>query len=396
MAIGCYTPKYLAGSFKGVGFKVEEAGSEHGRRGAEGEFPFGEQTGYADLGRRIRTYSISARFDGNDHILQATKLIAVCEARGSGILVHPTRGVILSAACRSLKVSDSVEEGQGVTKVDLDFVEANNWPNGLSLVGSLLGLVLSSIIGAARTSFLTNYTVATVQPFRKNLVLSSAQNQISNIRAEYELATTSKASDASRISILADLSSLVNDKGLAAVPATMDKGIALGLQAVATEVVGVDKFRTFRRLANLAATQSTFSAPASVTENAVYSAVRVISASYMAQGVLESTGQRTGDIFDQIDVINSLLDQEMSYARALCDNALFMALSEFKADMGAQLYNLAYNAPGIVTYRFSGGVHSVVAAYSIFGDAKRHRELELSNTVNAGGRLGASVQAERV
>jgi hypothetical protein len=277
----------------------------------------------------------------------------------------------------------------------MDFVEANNWPNGLSLVGSLLGLVISRIIGASRASFLTNFKPATVQPFRKADVIASAQVQIANIRDEYELATQNKASDQTRISISADLSTLANDKALAATPSYMDTGIALGLQAVANEVTGLDKFRVFRRIANTAAKQSQFRAPASTTQNAVYSGIRVIAAAYMAQGVLESTGQRTGDVFAQLDAIDNLLQQEMAYARAICDNALYMSISEFRTDVGAQLYNFAYNAPGIVTYKFSGGVHSLVAAYSIFGDAKRHRELEAANTISGGGRLGSSVQAER-
>src|SRR5262245_39833440 len=89
---------YLPASFNGVPFYCTEASSEHGRRGSEGEFPFGENTAYADLGRRIRTYTLSAVFRGDNHVREATALIAVCEAPGPGVLVHPTRGIV-SAAC---------------------------------------------------------------------------------------------------------------------------------------------------------------------------------------------------------------------------------------------------------------------------------------------------------
>lgn len=395
MAESCYQPRYLQGSYKLVPFKVEDASSEHGRRGAEGEFPFGEQTGYADLGRRIRTYSLRARFDGNNHILASAALIAVCEAPGPGILTHPTRGVILSAACRSLKVSDKVEEEQGVTYVDMEFVEANNWPNGLSLVGQLLGLVLSTVIAGSRASFTSRYKPLTVQPFRQVAVISTAQDQITTIRNEYERATAGEDDDIARQRILLDLDTLRTNQALAAQTDYMDKGLALGMNAVALEITGREKFRVFRNIANGAARVSTFRAPAADAENATFSNVRIIAAAYMAEGALEEQNVRTGEVFDQLDIVDALLEQEMSYAREICDNYLYLQLSEFRTQAVAQLYSKAYDSPGLVEYDFSGNVHPVVAAYAIYGDAKRHRDLEALNIVSSTGRIGPGVAAER-
>jgi hypothetical protein len=393
--IGCYTSPYLPASFKLIPFKAIEATSTHGRRGAEGEFPFGEATGYADLGRKIRVYTLTARFDDNDHVLRAAALIAVCELVGPGPLVHPTRGVILSAACRSITVRDNMDDSIGVTEVDLEFVEANNWPNGLSLVGQLLGLVLSVILNPSRASFRERYVPTNAQSFRRDAVVSAAQSQIANIQAEFEFATAANDEDDARNRIVADLTRLSLDDGMAGNTATVDKGIALGLKAVALNRTGVFKFRAMRRIANKAAAQSTFMEPAATVENAIYSNVRVICAAYMTEGVLESTGQRTSDIFAQLDVIDAILVQEMAYARAICDNALYIALAEFRSSASAKLYDFAYNAPGLVSYNFGGGVHPVVAAYSIFKDAKRHRELEKINNVNSSGRFNPVVLAER-
>src|SRR5262245_33307215 len=117
-------------SFKGVGFQCTDADAEGGRRGAEGEFPFGEDTAYADLGRKIRVYHLTAVFREDDHVGDSSALFAVCESPGPGILVHPTRGTVM-AACRSCKVSDKLEEGQGETTAELEFVEANPVGGGL-------------------------------------------------------------------------------------------------------------------------------------------------------------------------------------------------------------------------------------------------------------------------
>ena len=396
MAESCYVPKYIVGSYKGISFDVLEASSEHGRRGAEGEFPFGENTGYADLGRKIRTYSISARFRGNGHIAQAALLIAACELKGPGVLVHPTRGVILSAAVRSLKVSDDIEENMGITKVDIEFVEANNWPNSLSLVSQLLGLFLTPILTASRASFAAAYNISAVQPFRKAAVVGAAQNQVANINLEYAKATVAtKATDVSRNSILNDMTRVASEYALAVDATNMDRALALGMQAVANETSGMQKFQAFRRIANGAAAQSGFLKPAKTAENAVYANVRIIAAAYMAEAIYETEGLTNQEIFSNIDVVESVLSQEMVAAQTECDSALFLELSKFKTETLAKLYGHAYNAPGQLTYQFNGGVHHITAAYAIFGDAKRHRELEKSNVIAGDGRIGSIVTAAR-
>src|SRR5215467_7322380 len=127
---------YVTASFKGVLFQTTEVEAEGGRRGAEGEFPFGEETAYADLGRKIRLYHLTAVFREDSHIADSQALFEVCQTPQPGMLVHPTRGTVM-VACRSVKVQDNSEE-QGETTVSLEFVEANTGgPTGLG--SSLFG-----------------------------------------------------------------------------------------------------------------------------------------------------------------------------------------------------------------------------------------------------------------
>lgn len=391
MAEACYKEPYLPASFKFVPFLALEADSEHGRRGAEGEFPFGEQTGYADLGRRIRKYNLKGRLETNNHNLLAAAIIAVCELPGPGILVHPTRGVI-NAACTRLVVTDKIEEEGGVTYLDMQFVEANAWPNGFSFLGQLLGLVLGPIIGASRENFNSRFTPNAVQPFRKQAVVSAAQGQVNNITNEYLLATVPGES---RNRYVYDLETVVLDGALASDVAIMDRALAVGMQLLASNLTGANQFAAFRRLANGAALQSTFSAPASDAEDAVYSNVRIIAAAYMAQASFQTSSLRSAEIFEQIDAIETLLLGEMAYASRICANKLFIALSQFKTEVTASLYDKAYNAPGFTSFNFSGSVHPLTAAYSIYGDSKRHREIEALNTVSVSGRVGPRVVAVR-
>ena len=393
MAQGCYTEPYIPSSFKGVPFKVMEASSEHGRRGAEGEFPFGEITGYADLGRKLRRYSIRARFDSNRHVLEAAALIAAVETTGPGPLLHPTRGFII-AACTQLKITDKPEEDGGVTYADMEFVEANSWPNGFSLGGLLLGLVVTGIINAARTSFRARYTPSTVQTFRQANVIYAARQQVSFVAGMYAQVTPTKLTDKQRNSVLAALQSVAESQTLAASADNVDRAIALGMNAIAKETHGQQKFNTFRSLANTAALQSTYAAPAATAENAVYSLVRVIAGAFMSEGTLESENVNTGTIFEEYDAVDAVLQGEQDYAYSDCqDNLLYVAINDYRINALAQIANKAYNSPGVVEYDFGGAVHPVVAAYSIYNDAKRHRELEQLNAITSAGRFSSHVFA---
>lgn len=397
MAIGCYVEPYLPASFKGISFKATDANSEHGRRGAEGEFPFSETTAYTDLGRKIRTFSLSGRFDENNHVQQAAALIAVCEAPGPGILIHPTRGIILSVSCRSLKVIDKVEEEQGVTYVELDLVEANQVQNGVSLLGEILGIGVAALLSAARTTFLDTYQPSKVQAFRQAEVVGAAMNQVALIRDAYIAATSKMVNDQKRNRVIYDLNSVAVNVDLGGNPEVMDKAIVLGLTALSQSMSDSgSKFTAFRNTANNAARASSFASPAAEAENMVYALVRITSAAYMAEAALASTDNRTGQIFEFSDMISAIIQQEMDSARRSCQNPLYLALAKFRDETAARLASKAYSSPGVVEYDFGGSVHSLVASYSIFGTAKRHRELEGLNVLGRYGRIASPVSATAV
>lgn len=392
MSKGCYREPYIPSSYKGVPFKVMEASSEHGRRGAEGEFPFGEITGYADLGRKIRRYSIRARFDDNDHVLQAAALIAVVETTGPGPLLHPTRGIIV-AACVSLKLTDKPEEEGGVTYADMEFVEANVWPNGFSLGSLLAGLAVSGIISAARASFTSRYKPQQAQVFRQAAVVDAAQAQVQAVADTYARVTTDKLDDKQRNLVLVALQSVATSDRLATGAVNVDKAISLGMGAIAKSTTGQAKYEAFRGLANTAARMSMFNNPAADVENSIYMLMRTVAGAYMAEGALESDNVNTGTVFAQYDAVEAVLQGEQDLASANCENLLFAAINDFRINALSQLAAKAYTAPGVVQYSFGGAVHPLVAAYAVYGDAKRHRDLEQINVLSSAGRFGANVFA---
>lgn len=383
--------EYLPASFNGVAFFCTEASSEHGRRGSEAEYPFGENTNYADLGRKIRTYTLSASFRDDNHVMQAAALIAVCEAPGPGILVHPTRGII-SAACRSIKVSDNIEQEAGITNVDLEFVEANVFPNGLSLIGSILGLVVGTVINTSSDSFKVRYQPKKVTPSRRTVVVDTAQEAVGIVADTYALSIQNQKND-KKWRGYSDLKEIQYENTLASDPVTVDQALVLGTNAINIELAKEVKFNTFRDFANWAAQLVTMPGLAGESEDAVYSHVRILSAAYMAQAAIEIQYAKTHEVLAALDAITNILDDEIVAARGRCENVLHLELSKFRTEVQTVLFDKAYRLPRLVRYDFHGAVHPLVASYAIYNDAKRHRELELRNIVDANGRIGPHVVA---
>jgi prophage DNA circulation protein len=382
---------YVPASFKGVQFYCQEADIEGGRRGAEGEFPFGEQTAYADLGRKIRVFHLTAAFREDDHVSDSQALFAACESPGPGMLVHPTRGVVM-AACRSVKVKDKLEEAAGETTAELEFVEANSMGLG-GFAGSLFGIISSGLNGASSDSFYRDYTPTFVaQPWRAD-VINTAQSLVGETATTATHVLTAK-SPPSMWRTVFKAQEVERDDGLATFAKNVDRAMTDSFTVVAANIPeAVDKFRTFKRLANVATTISAPPAPevAIKSEEAVLSRHRILSAINMAEAAMGRTYSYLDEGLMAMDQVMKVFEDEAKAAYDVCDNVLFLEIKNYATQFAKMMYDLSYRLPGLVRVNFSGGVHPLTAAYVIYKDAKRHRELETKNIVDANGRFAPMV-----
>lgn len=393
MADGCYQDNYLPCSFKGIAFEALEVTSQHGRRGAEGEFPFGETTAYADLGRKIRTYSIHGRFMQNDHILLSAALIAVVETPGPGILVHPTRGIIM-VACQQLRVTDNPTEGAGVTEFDMDFVEANDWANGLSLVGSILGLVLAPIIEAVSLSFYDNYKPDQVAFYDRAAVINTSRDAVTSISTSFAYVTRDDK-DIKVYRSQAGFENFVNDPVQLANPKTMFSAMSDGMALVDKYGTSDEKIEQFRTIVNKATESYVVGSTGIGSVEAVLTGMRVIGAAYLARAALEQPPKDMGTAFAIYDTVMTVLNEEIAIVLAACDNKLFLKLSAFAGEVQTALLDRAYNLPAIIEYQFPHSVSSLVAAHEIFGDGSRFLEIEQRNPSGWPWQVGPRVIAAR-
>lgn len=393
MATGCYNPSYLPASFKGVSFEAMDTSSEHGRRGAEGEFPFGENTAYADMGRRIRQYSIRARFPNNGHIASAAALIAAVESRGPGTLVHPTRGIV-RVGCKSLKVSDNPLEEQGVTYVDMDFVEASALGGGLRFGLSVLGFDTGPLLTVAANVFTAGYVLSNVFFHRQNIVRDHFRDTLDLAREQLNAATANEQ-DSTVWRALAELNFAASDDATTKSTEAAQDILFNALAAINAKSSGENKIRYMRVLANFAATVSTLPEQAGLAVNAVNSGVRIAAAAYITQATLEAKPATLAQGFEQYEIIETLLTDEAAQALSIGDTANHVLLLQQLADIQGALFDRIYNLPAIVSYNFNRPVNALVASYEIFDDAKRYGELLDANPHMSPLNMGPTILAAR-
>ena len=107
-------------SFRGVPFAVTGGESQFGRRQAVHEYPMRDRVGVEDLGRGTRRITLhgfivqgSRIYSAGDVLTQRDSLVAACETKGTGTLVHPTLGELtVSIPDGGLKLREGVNQGR--------------------------------------------------------------------------------------------------------------------------------------------------------------------------------------------------------------------------------------------------------------------------------------------
>lgn len=392
MAQACYTPLFLPGAFNGVDFEGLEASSQHGRRGATGEFVFSERTADKDLGIRIRMYTIKARYAQNDHIARADALIAACETPGPGVLVHPTRGIV-RARCIKLAVHDNLVDGYGVTDLDMEFVESNDAGllGGFSFVDlgtdALLSMIGEELLGILAGD-VPYYALA-----QHDAVLQWTSGAV---LTAYIAATagTSNARVAKIYGELADIAARPARLRTGALLWTAVRDGTLAVERIAPP--GARKIEALRQLINDAgaAPRVTFASLTRPRETIV-AAARLTAAIRYATAAIETTPATAHEALDQLDRVWTVLAEEADAARARCNHKLYVELMRYATNIRTEMISRVYTLPTAVCCDFGGGVWDVQAAYELHGDARRAGEILTRNGGAFPWALGPTVSSLR-
>lgn len=385
----CTPEIYLPASYKGVAFECLSADSEHGRRGAEGEFPFGEKTAYADLGRKIEKYTLKGRYNGSGHVALAANLIAACRSVGPGVLIHPTRG-ILTVACTSLKVSNEFIAGEGESTFDLEFVEASDFSVGLSGVPLIAGI--SNIVNSVLGSFQSAYNFLSVPFYEKTQVSDTVSSALNTLQNEF-IKTLPSTPDATAWTTNASLVGAATQSTIQSAT-RISTGIDFGFSSIDAYAKSPSvAYDSFRRIASKFSQSSKLQRYSGLDQEAIYSTMRLMAVAYMFRNAQQIVSKTLDEALVRMDAVVKVLLEEEAIALSKCYDSLYIDLRTFQGAVQRTLTNTAYRLPPVIMYDFHGGVPSLVAAHEIYGDAKRFSELEDRNLFYMPYALGPKIMA---
>ena len=106
-----WTTGYLEASFRGVPFFIQGAGYTTGRRNVKHVYPRQDIVDHEDLGQDDKTFSFDAYVLGDDYYDQRNRLEDALDLGGSGVLVHPYRGV-LTVVVDKYSVNERTSKGR--------------------------------------------------------------------------------------------------------------------------------------------------------------------------------------------------------------------------------------------------------------------------------------------
>jgi len=106
-----WTTGYLEASFRGVPFFIQGAGYTTGRRNVKHVYPRQNIVDHEDMGQDDKTFSLDAYVLGDDYYNQRNRLEDALDLGGSGVLVHPYRGV-LTVVVDSYSVNERTSKGR--------------------------------------------------------------------------------------------------------------------------------------------------------------------------------------------------------------------------------------------------------------------------------------------
>lgn len=120
----------LPASFRGVAFAVRSSTLVAGRRNAVHQYPGRDEVWVEDMGRGIRRFRFQGFVCDGDILLQGgpvqlqrALLIAAIEKGGSGLLTHPTLGVLQVSVGENCSIGEGLDAGS-LSTIELEFLES--------------------------------------------------------------------------------------------------------------------------------------------------------------------------------------------------------------------------------------------------------------------------------
>lgn len=342
----------LPAMWRGVPFEAREVGRETGRRLVTHEYPNRDEPYNEDMGRRARRWKLQGFVLGEGAPAIRDLMIAACEKKGPGPLLHPTLGLV-QARCEALSVRESVDGGVNVVEFTLDFIEAGSTYS--------IGLIMTAVALAKAAA--VNVAVA----------------------ALYAQHGSSASDQTARAGTLSTLAGKLSDRDAADAFKDAVDGIAARADVLAADPEAAAEawqgaFSTVSDATDLRAIASVLE-PLFVESGGAPLDTLLFASSLAAAG--DAAASATYTTWDDAIAIRDDMARQMDLAALyLVDANTHAALLDLKGAVVQAISDEAVTLPRLRSLSVMRPVPALALAFDLYGDAERASEIVTRNNLS--------------
>lgn len=423
-------------SFRGVNFAVLTEDMTHGRRVAVHEYPYRDTAWVEDMGRAVRKITLrcfivqdSAVYGGGSVIAQREALIAACEQKDAGTLIHPTLGELtVSVPENGLRIGGSFSNGR-VFEFTLTCIEsglkvfavttttaaaATVGTNYLKLVSTTVLSAIATVKGELRSVTQAIRTIKSTVAFWKNMV-DSTISEVTNISStlkstfgntrygRYNQGNTGGSSGVNGSTDsddVTDMSALVQQTIAQAITdrntisdcaqtlsdaTTIDEyfqRISDVVSAILNSTGGVnERLRALETLANTLSTTYQQAAADQAVAATVNSAILVLCSGAMASVAVTANPGSSDEAAALSERVSTQIDLALVSAGDRGDDDVYDALLSLRDSFLSTMATLSQELVELIDFRTTSPIPALTLANRLYQDAGRADELIAATTV---------------
>lgn len=423
-------------SFRGVNFAVLTEDMTHGRRIAIHEYPYRDTAWVEDMGRAVRKITLrcfivqdSTVYGGGSVIAQRQALIAACEQKDAGTLIHPTLGELtVSVPENGLRIGGSFSNGR-VFEFTLTCIEsglkvfavttttaaaATVGTNYLKLVSTTVLSAIATVKGELRSVTQAIRTIKSTVAFWKNRVdstISEVTNISSTLKSTFgntrygrynqgKTGGSSGANGSTDSDDVTDMSALVQQTIAQAIKdrkTISDYGQALNdsttideyfqrisdvVAAILNSTGGVnERLRALETLANSVSTayqQATADQAVAATVNAT---ILVLCSGAMASAAVTANPGSSDEAATLSERVSAQIDLALVSAGDRGDDDVYDALLGLRESFLSTMATLSQGLVELIDFRTTSPIPALTLANRLYQDTGRADELIAGTTV---------------
>jgi len=398
MAHSIWKERLRVASWRGIEFFIDDHDFETGLNTVTHEFPDREKPFTEDFDRKSRTFNVNGHILGDNYFQKRDELIAACEQRGAGVLVHPYLGE-RTVKCSSFRVKEDTTEGR-IASISFQFVESGevSFPRAADDKAEILKDQTSRAGDGAVQEFQDNFSVAGLP----GEMVESAINEVNEAADRFDEATQGVQTASDEIADLAfnlrnlkaDINDLVNQ------PEDLANRLRGSINLLTESgLSSKDGFRAAGTLFNFGESPTfqkvDINTPSRNQQNqntdAIKNLVRQLAISEGANQAVNAQFESVEEAVEERQRIKSVIDEQLGITQ---NDDLFQALRDVNATITDAVPDKDADIPNIVEFDLLETQPAIVLVHDLFESAELEQDLIDRNGVRHPGFVLGGQQIE--